>query len=176
MAQNPDIDNVLNENSVVYVNFNRSVYRQYVQRYTYKMSKDAVLPDIDISMNEELSVTRTKREREALEKTNAASDVTRRISRKVDISNNNIMRRTVSKSDDSIVSGNIVSRDAMTSFGELKLSSVDAKENIRQTAALRQSTSNFIDAANDFNVGVVDRLKQIRLTVEKRLLPVADQV
>lgn len=176
VAQNPDIDNVLNENSVVYVNFNRSVYRQYVQRYTYKMSKDAVLPDIDISMNEELSVTRTKREREALEKTNAASDVTRRISRKVDMSNNNIMRRTVSKSDDSIVSGNIVSRDAMTSFGELKLSSVDAKENIRQTAALRQSTSNFIDAANDFNVGVVDRLKQIRLTVEKRLLPVADQV
>ena len=86
------------------------------------------------------------------------------------------MRRTVSKSDDSIVSGNIVSRDAITSFGELKLSSVDANENIRQTAALRQSTSNFIDAANDFNIGVVDRLKQIRLTVEKRLLPVANQV
>ena len=54
LAQNISVDEDLNENSVLYVSFNNKTYRQYVKHYSYKMSSNAVLPEITIDMNENL--------------------------------------------------------------------------------------------------------------------------
>ena len=59
LAQNGYIDALLNENSVLYVDFNNRTYRQYVKNYTYRMTSDAVLPEISVDMNEELGVSKT---------------------------------------------------------------------------------------------------------------------
>lgn len=59
IEDNPQTDDNLNENSVLYVRYDRRTYRQYVKHYTYKMSHDAALPEVNVDMNEELSVTKT---------------------------------------------------------------------------------------------------------------------
>lgn len=59
VEENPETDDNLNENSVLYVMFNGTVYRQYAKHYTYKMSHDAPLPEVNVDMNEDLSVSRT---------------------------------------------------------------------------------------------------------------------
>lgn len=63
IEENSGVDDNMNENSVLYVNFNKKAYRQYVKHYTYKMSHDAPLPETTVEMNEELSVGRTTLEK-----------------------------------------------------------------------------------------------------------------
>ena len=55
----PKTDDNLNENSVLYVKYDGKTYRQYAKHYTYKMSHDVPLPEINVDMNEDLSVSRT---------------------------------------------------------------------------------------------------------------------
>jgi hypothetical protein len=64
LAQNNEIENNLNENSVLYVNFNGRTFRQYAKHYTYTMRRDQVLPEIKVDMNEELSVSRNFNEKQ----------------------------------------------------------------------------------------------------------------
>ena len=52
-------DDNLNENSVLYVKYDGNTYRQYAKHYTYKMSHGEALPEINVDMNEDLSVSRT---------------------------------------------------------------------------------------------------------------------
>jgi hypothetical protein len=55
----PTTDDNLNENSVLYVKYDGNTYRQYAKHYTYKMSHGEALPEVNVDMNEELSVSRT---------------------------------------------------------------------------------------------------------------------
>jgi hypothetical protein len=59
IADNPATDDEMNENSVLYVTFNGTVYRQYAKHYSYRMSHDSPLPETNVDMNEDLSVSRT---------------------------------------------------------------------------------------------------------------------
>lgn len=59
IADNPTTDDDMNENSVLYVAFNGTVYRQYAKHYTYTMSHEEPLPETRVDMNEDLSVSRT---------------------------------------------------------------------------------------------------------------------
>ena len=59
IADNPATDDDMNENSVLYVAFNGTVYRQYAKHYSYRMSHDSPLPETNVDMNEDLSVSRT---------------------------------------------------------------------------------------------------------------------
>ena len=53
------VDDNLNENSVLYVKYDGNTYRQYAKHYTYKMSHNEPLPEVNVDMNDELSVSRT---------------------------------------------------------------------------------------------------------------------
>jgi hypothetical protein len=55
----PTTDDNLNENSVLYVKYDGNTYRQYAKHYTYKMSHGEALPEVNVDMNEDLSVSRT---------------------------------------------------------------------------------------------------------------------
>ena len=57
LEQNVNVNESLNENSVIYILFNRRIYRQYVKHYTYRMSHGEALPEINIDTNQELPVT-----------------------------------------------------------------------------------------------------------------------
>lgn len=59
ITDNPTTDDNLNENSVLYVKYDGNTYRQYAKHYTYKMSHGEALPEINVDMNEDLSVSRT---------------------------------------------------------------------------------------------------------------------
>lgn len=70
---NEDDTDKINENSVLYVRFNNRIYRQYVKHYTYRMSHEESLPEVNVDMNEELPVTMTSAQRaQRAEKINRA--------------------------------------------------------------------------------------------------------
>lgn len=60
---NAESTDKINENSVLYVRFNNRTYRQYVKHYTYRMSHEESLPEVNVDMNEELHVTMTSAQR-----------------------------------------------------------------------------------------------------------------
>lgn len=119
IEDNPQTDNNLNENSVLYVMFNNRIYRQYVKSYSYRMSHDAPLPEINVDMNEELSVTKTisqqwdsrlaQNNRRVMSHVNS---VTKQVQSRVD--------RTVMKKDGTpMMSGNIILPGENTSLIEI---------------------------------------------------------
>lgn len=56
LAQNEQIGDLLNENSVLYVKYyGTEIFRQYVQHYSYRVNKDEALPEISVDMREDLS-------------------------------------------------------------------------------------------------------------------------
>lgn len=202
IAQNEEVDDKLNENSVLYVSFNKKVYRQYVKHYTYRMSKDEPLPEISVDMNEELSVSRTQMEAERVNRVNESLRERVRFADEIGRLRSNIGRRYIGKTEDAVVSGNIVSRDAVTSFMELRANGdatstraedtyIDVRvNNYRKsdfvvangsvsigdeiTVPTKDKFVQFVTSVNTFNDGVDERLKQIRTTVETRLLNKAD--
>ena len=59
IEENPSTDDDMNENSVLYVMFSGTVYRQYAKHYSYRMARVLPLPETNVDMNEDLSVSRT---------------------------------------------------------------------------------------------------------------------
>lgn len=202
IAQNEEVDDKLNENTVLYVLFNKKIYRQYVKHYTYRMSKGEPLPEISVDMNEELSVSRTQIESERVTRANESLRERVRFADEIGRLRSNIGRRYIGKTEDAVVSGNIVSRDAVTSFMELRANGdatriraedtyVDVRVNHYRksdfvvandsvsigddiTVPTKEKFVQFVTSVNIFNDGVDERLKQMRTTVEMRLLNKAD--
>lgn len=123
LAENSTVDNNLNENSVLYITFNNKTYRQYVKHYSYRMTKDASLPEISVEMNEELSVSRTSVEQEAAMQNQVTASWNRRFRREINRNSDEIRRKTIGKSENVVISGNIISRDIKASFSEIGRSS-----------------------------------------------------
>lgn len=174
LAQNEDIERLLNENSVLYVKYNRNhIYRQYVSHYTYKVVDTEALPEITVDMNEELSVVRSMSENEELVQAKNRRNIIEKMSRQMRAAISNSERRLVSKSDDVILSGNVVSRDSVVSFASLRESS-DNSENGMTT---NLHNLNVLTAeVNTFNSAIAGNLAQIRQTVEARLMPFAANI
>ena len=120
LAQNADIDTNLNENSVLYVTFNNRTYRQYAKQYTYKMSKDAVLPEISVELNEELTVSRTYVEQQAAFTAQTNNNNRRRWRRDILGVEERISRRTIDRNADVVIGGNFISRGDGASFGDMR--------------------------------------------------------
>lgn len=175
LAQNIDIEKNLNENSVMYVSFNNRTYRQYVKHYTYRMSHDAALPEITVDMNEELSVSRTLSERQSTYNQQHDVSINRRIRRYVSNSERNVMRTTVSRNDDVLMSGNILSRDGKTSILEMQTAGSITENNLSETMVNFDVFSNrgreFAEQCNEFNTSVAETINAMRITVEERLIP-----
>lgn len=180
LAQNTYTDNKLNENSVLYVSFNNRTYRQYVKHYTYRMTRDTVLPEILVDMNEELSVSRTLVQSERAQRDREVLRERLRTNELFSTMMSNAGKKYIGKSEDAIISGNLVSRDAATSFSELQGARMKSDSSLQETRIgmeiNRYKFGDFVTVVNTFNSGVSDRLKQIRTTVERRLLPVAKDV
>jgi hypothetical protein len=120
LAQNDDVNDMLNENSVMYVGYNGRTYRQYVSHYTYTMSHDAVLPEISIDMNEELSVVRSSKQQTNDKLTAFKEEMHGAVADMVAKVETRIGRNTIQKnSETSMVNGNIISRGASNSFFEI---------------------------------------------------------
>lgn len=170
LAEDEDVLSHLNENSVIYIDYyGAHNYRQYISHYSYKMSKDAVLPEVSVDMNEELSVFRTQKQQQESESNIIINDISRRIGSAMRRERELSDRRYIGASGTHILEGNLVSRRSTTSFNNLK-------ETGRQQELLSNNFRVFDAEVNLFNTGVDERLKQIRLTVEDRLLPVAQDV
>ena len=126
LAQNDAVDGLLNENSVLYVLFNNATYRQYVKHYTYTMRHDQALPEISVDLNEELGVSRTMTQQQAYYKAEDNNRMMSYFGALIQQTQERIGKRTLSKTDDAIVSGNIVVRDTGTSLADIgKASSMD---------------------------------------------------
>ena len=116
---NPQTDDNLNENSVLYVRYNGRTYRQYVKHYSYKMSHNEPLPEISVDMDEELSVSKTLYERwdEMSRRNNrrAASTFNSKISQV----QSRIEKTTLKKDGTYLFSGNIILDGENTSLIEM---------------------------------------------------------
>lgn len=197
LAQNEDVDVNLNENSVLYVTFNDKTYRQYVKHYTYKMSKSESLPEIDVDMNEELSVYRTLTERMEYDRNRMSVNDNNRFSRALSSFESRVARNTIGRNSDVVVGGSLVSREAATSFAQLNSSNRANADKISETkidldvnhfkkedftlsgnsvnigseisVPTKLIFNSFVSNVNTFNTGVSDRIKQIRTTIEARI-------
>ena len=200
LSDNEEVDGYLNENSVLYVNFNNKIYRQYVKHYVYRMSKGEALPEINVDMNEELSVSRTQAQRNAVMQQSTSIANARMLRAAISYSEGRMSRRTIGKNEDAIVSGNLVSRNAVTSFSELQIARKNTESDIFDTQTdlnvnhfkkgdfvlsekqlkigddIVVPSKNFFDYSiseiNAFNADVKEKINKIRKTVEYRL-PVA---
>lgn len=119
IEENPTTDNDLNENAVMYVRFNRGTYRQYVKHYTYKMSHDAALPEVNVDMNEELSVTKTiaeqwdsKGKRDGKKLSSKFNSIVKQVQDRID-------KTTMKKDGTVMMSGNIIVDGENTSLIEI---------------------------------------------------------
>lgn len=119
IEENPHTDEGLNENSVLYVDFNRAIYRQYVKNYTYKMVHTEALPEITVSMNEKLSVSRTLEQRRRRDGKISDGRTSSQISSVVNRMRDKIESRTINKDNNQIMSGNIIIQGENTSLVEL---------------------------------------------------------
>lgn len=180
LAQEYDVDENLNENSVVYVLFDNKIYRQYVKHYTYRMTRDAVLPEISADTNEELSVSRTKDEQERNMNRILTANNSEHINHVISRLSEKMSKVYIGRNADTIVSGNLVSTDATTSFVDLNVASKENENDIRRNeeniSTEKTQFVSFVQKINTFNSGVDERLKQFRITVERRLLPIAKDV
>lgn len=174
LAQNENVESLLNENSVLYVKYNRNhIYRQYVSHYTYKVSREEALPEITVEMNEELSVVRTMVERNRVQMETYNRRIVDRMTQQMRDAVGSVERRMVSKSDDVILSGNVVSRDASASFSSLRDASSSNESGLSVTTI---NLNSLTDNINTFNSAVANNMTQMRKTIETRLLPVAKNV
>lgn len=119
LAQNEDVDSNVNENSVLYVLFNNNIYRQYAKHYTYKMSKNDALPEINVDMNEELTVSRTLLQQWDEGRRRDGRSISSRFEGLMRSMQRNIENRTLSKTGDKILSGNVVISDTNKSLIDL---------------------------------------------------------
>ena len=119
LAQNEETDDNLNENSVLYVLFNNKIYRQYAKHYTYKMANGVALPEISVDMNEELSVSRTIMQQWDERMKRSGRAIAGRFGSALSHAQDRIGRTTISRSADTILSGNVIINDTNTSLVEL---------------------------------------------------------
>lgn len=119
LAQNTGTDENLNENSVLYVLFNNKIYRQYAKHYTYKMAHGVALPEISVDMNEELSVSRTIMQQWDERMKRSGKAIAGRFGSALSHAQDRIGRTTISRSADTILSGNVIINDTNTSLVEL---------------------------------------------------------
>jgi hypothetical protein len=175
LAQNPFVDENLNENSVLYVSFNNKTYRQYVKHYTYRMTKDTVLPEISVDMNEEISVSRTLAERQAAERLQVSISNRRRVLREIAGVQGRISREVIGRHEDVVVGGNIVHRDSMSSFNELSQTGAQNTAEISRAQIDLQvgnaRFNDFVSDVNTFNTDATERINQIKFTIENRVVP-----
>lgn len=140
LAQNIDVEHLLNENSVLYVNFNGKYYRQYVSHYTYKVNRNETLPEIEVQMDEEASVVRSYSAK-VVDSINPAtmsvsliSNLSKMIEQKT--------RKYVMRNEDFVLGGNVVSQAGRTSF-----SSVSSQQMSDTT-----SMQNILNDINNINI------------------------
>jgi hypothetical protein len=180
LAQNEDIDTNLNENSVLYVSYNNRTYRQYVQHYKYQMTKDNVLPEITVEMNEELSVSRTQTERINSRFRSVIIDAVQHTTTAVRDATTRLSRTMVGRNEDVVVNGSIISADAIASINDMQRTNSVSMQRISDNRITMNrnfaKTAGFIDAVNTFNQSVSARLNQMRATIETRVLPTLDGV
>ena len=149
LAQNISVDEDLNENSVLYVSFNNKTYRQYVKHYSYKMSSNAVLPEITIDMNENLPLSRTSVEQQAAMQYKANKWTIKKITASTAQAVKKVTARTIGKNDTTIISGSIVNRSNKTSFSEV---CVQSKTNKTDIVTLNESMESKYFKIDDFVV------------------------
>jgi hypothetical protein len=161
------------------------------------MSKDAPLPEINVDMNEELSVSRTQTQRTASMQQRMANATARSLRSAISSSEGRMTRRTLGRNEDAIVSGNLVSRNAVTSFGELQNARKKSESDIFDTQtdlsinhfrkgdfvmkekqleigdSIVVPSKDIFDTSikriNTFNADVKTKVNKIRKTVEYRL-------
>jgi len=119
IEENSEIDDNLNENAVLYVNFNNHTYRQYAKHYTYRMSHDVALPEINVDMNEELSVSRSFRQQQEIELRRNNSRVVAQINASVQQAQSGITKRMIDRTGDVMLPGNIYIQRSSTSIVQL---------------------------------------------------------
>lgn len=149
LAQNEQIDADLNENSVLYVSFNNKTYRQYVKHYSYRMTHDAVLPEITVDMNDTLPLSRTSIERQAamqLKNNKWTIAQVQAASKKVKQS---VESKTVGKNSTNIIGGNLVNKTNKTSFVSLGIAS---KQQSQQIETMRESMASDYYKREDFTI------------------------
>ena len=151
LAQNTDVDENLNANSVLYVRFNNKTYRQYVKHYTYKMSHDASLPEIEVDMNEELSVSRTMAEQSAYDAQQALIASRREISRQVNRLADSVDRNYVRPTDDVSFTGNVISSPQNMSMMDIDTGNGYTRTAIQDAQSTRESYERFVGVVNGFN-------------------------
>ena len=158
LAQSPDIDDNLNENSVLYVTFNNRTYRQYVKNYTYRMSEDTVLPEINVDMNEELSVSRTLIEQQSAITQRAKLKILTQLAVATKQAEERISKKTVGKNGNTILGGNIISRSTGTSLVEIgKISKSQSEKIYRMDVKMETdfyTRKDFkVENGSDLNIG-----------------------
>lgn len=133
LADNDEIEHNINENSVLYVSFNNRTYRQYVKHYSYTMNKDAVLPEISVDMNEELSVSRTAKETAAKNYRDIVLGNRTEVDAAMKTVAVSLSKTMVGKNDDVVLRGNVVAATARASFSDINNSvgtiSIDLSNN-----------------------------------------------
>lgn len=139
------------------------------------MTKDAVLPEISVDMNEELSVSRTQTERTNSRFRSVIIDAVNHTTAAVREATTRLSRGMIGRNDDVVVNGSIISRDAVASIADVnKFANVSMRGVSDNTMAIDRNfrkTAGFVEAVNTFNTGVDSHLKQLRKTIETRVLP-----
>lgn len=149
LAQNSDIDDKLNENSVLYVSFNNKKYRQYVKHYSYKMSPDAALPEISVDMNEELSVSRTFFEQQAVNQQAYFVKTTKIIKTANEKVVQTVTERSIGRNSNAIVSNNIINRGSGSSLTEM---ANQGKTNASSISSMKTNVAINYYTKGDFQV------------------------
>lgn len=144
LAENLSIEELLNENSVLYVQYstNQRKYKQYVSHYTYIMKHDAVLPEINVEMNQELSVYRNKDEQARFTLSASRWDEWRRAREIVMSVDSRFGRRFVPTNRDIVVGGNIASLATGLSMNKINIDRADLVQRInmqRENVSTQQS-------------------------------------
>lgn len=156
-AENDNVNEHLSEASVIYLSFDNKVHRQYIKHYSYRMSHDSPLPEIDIDTNEELNVSRTSVEQQAALEQKMASSNIRMLRKAVNDSESKISRRTFNRNEDVILNGNIVSRDASASLSELGTAGRNNKMILDETQIDLETKhfkkTDFVFGENEFSIG-----------------------
>jgi hypothetical protein len=139
------------------------------------MSKDQVLPEISVDMNEELSVSRTLKEANYRRTRQMAIDNKAHIVEQIRNATDKLSRSMIGRNEDVVVNGNIVSRNAGISFLDASTSQHNNGMQIMQEAIRIDKSNtnmrNIVNRVNTFNADVVSKMKQVRETLETRVIP-----
>ncbi len=160
-AENQNILDALNENSLIRVEYYGELYDLYVSSYSYSMSSDKPLPEIKVELSDDVVFTKSLQQNITNQIKELVGDSEERQNQIININLNNYIRNDV----DNSVKANVDFQKGI-SLANTKVASVVTTRSMEASSDESVYTAAAVDKKIESTISQIDNTKYLRKDVE----------